>query len=451
MTPVSERDAPRGRKTATNRVIQAAALLIIFGVLLVTTRLTPHSRSVVGTIAGLGFLLLAGTLFSELVEIVSLPHLSGYLFAGVVAGPHMLALIDLDTLDRLQPVNGLALSLIALAGGAELGVSMLRASARSIAWATLLQHVIGLLIGFVSFLILAPYTPFARLSPRGIFAVAVLWGVISATRSPAALLGIIAQLRPAGPLTTFSIAFVMLSDVVCIILAALAITFVRPLLDPVASLSFSEIKHLGFELVGSVALGTCLGMALAAYLKLIDRNRLVVLLAIGVGLSELLRYIQFDALLSFLVAGFYVRNFSDQGPKLLDAIHQTGVLVFVIFFAVAGASIDLGVLRTLGLVAAALALIRAVSSIGSARLASRIAKDEPVIARWGWSSLISQSGLTLGLMVVIARMIPSIALEFTTLTIACVAINQIIGPILFKLGLERAGEAGAASATATAP
>ncbi|NUP14477.1 MAG: sodium:proton exchanger [Polyangiaceae bacterium] len=431
-------------KSITTRIVQAAALIVVFAVLLIATRLVPEKQSVVGTVAGLGFLLLAGTLTSELMEIAGLPHVSGYILAGLVAGPDVLSLIDDSTLGGLAPVNALALALIALAGGAELEIGMLRSSARSIAWSTALQHAIIPIIAFGAFLLLARFTPFARLDTMSLVGVALLWGVISATRSPAALLAIIAQVRPAGPLTTFSVAFVMLSDVVCVILAALVIAFVRPLFDPVAALSFEDLKHLGFEMVGSVALGACLGMGLGAYLKLIGRNRLVVLLAIGFSLSELLRYIQFDALLSFLVAGFAVRNFTDQGPKLLEAIERTGAVVFVIFFAVAGAKVDLGLLRSVGIVALALCAVRGVGSVVIAKYSSKVAGDPPVLRKWGWSSLVSQAGLSIGLTVVIGRAFPGIATEFTTLSLACITINQLIGPIAFKLGLDRSGESGQA-------
>lgn len=436
-----------GPKSITTRIVQAAALIVVFALLLLATRLAPDSHSVVGTVAGLGFLLLAGTLTSELMEVFGLPHVSGYMLAGLVAGPDVLALLDHPTLERLEPVNALALALIALAGGAELEVATLRSSARSIAWWTMLQHSLVLVACAAAFLVLAPYTPFEALDTRSLIGAALLWGVISVTRSPAALLAIMAQVRPAGPLTTFSIAFVMLSDLVCVVLAALVIALVRPLFDPSAALSFESLKHLGFEMLGSVALGACLGMVLAIYLKLIARNRLLVLLAIGVSLSELLRYIQFDALLSFLVAGFFVRNFSDQGHKLLEAVQRTGALVFVIFFAVTGAKLDLEILRSLGLIALALCLVRSVVSYGTARYASHRAQDPPILRKWGWSALVSQAGLTLGLMVVISRVFPGIATEFTTLTIAGVTINQIVGPVLFKLGLDRTGESGKAAET----
>ena len=438
-------EASAAPKSATARAVQAAALIVVFAVVFIASRLVHQAASVVGTIVGLGFLLLAGTLTSELMEVFGLPHLSGYLLAGLIAGPSVLGLIDAGTLTRLAPVNALALSLIALAGGAELEIGMLKASAKSIAWATLLQHTIVLVITAAVFAALVPFTALSTLETGAIVGAALLWGLISVTRSPAALLGIIAQVRPAGPLTTFSIAFVMLSNLVCVLLTAVLIPLVRPLFDSAEALSFSDLTQLGFDMLGSVSVGVCLGLGLIVYLRLIGKNRLLMLLGLGVGLSELLRYIRFDALLAFLVAGFFVRNFSQQGPRLLEAVQRTGAVVFVVFFALAGAKVDLSLLRSVGLVALALCLVRFLATYGAARLSSRTAKDRAVIHAWGWSPLVSQAGLSLGIIVVVTRAFPGIGAEFTTLSIACVTINEIVGPILFKLGLDRAGESGKAA------
>jgi hypothetical protein len=76
----------------------------------------------------------------------------------------------------------------------------------------------------------------------------------------------------------------------------------------------------------------------------------------------------------------------------------------------------------------------------AARTASRIAKDTPQLKRWAWSGLVSQAGLTLGLSVVVAREFPSIGTPFRALAIATVAINEMLGPILFKFALDRLGE-----------
>ena len=107
----------------------------------------------------------------------------------------------------------------------------------------------------------------------------------------------------------------------------------------------------------------------------------------------------------------------------------------------AGAHLDVPLLRQLWPIALALCTTRAAVTVSVALWSSRIAKDPPVLRRWGWASLISQAGLTLGLSVVVARNFPEFGEGFRSLAIATVAINEMIGPVLFKLSLDRSGEA----------
>jgi Kef-type K+ transport system membrane component KefB len=163
-------------------------------------------------IAALGFLLLAGILLSELCELVGLPHLSGYLLAGIVAGPHVLHLVDHDTVERLSMVNTLALALIALAGGAELRIADLREGLRSLGWSMLVHSTLGMVVMSLVFIGLSRWLPFLKGMPlMAVIGVGLLWGVVAVSRSPAATLGVLSQLRPRGPVTQFSLAFVMSS------------------------------------------------------------------------------------------------------------------------------------------------------------------------------------------------------------------------------------------------
>lgn len=419
-------------------VLTNALMLGAFGALVFyVTRLVPESESGVWTLAAVGFLLLAGTLVSELAAPIGLPHLSGYLIAGIVAGPHVLRLVDEHTVHSLSPVNTLALALIALAGGAELDFEALRRSARSLSWALLVQTLAVLVVLTATFFVARPIVPFARALPLGAaFGVALCWGAIAVTRSPSATLGILSQTRATGPVATFTLAFVMASDVVVIVLLAVVIGAARPLIDPGASFALDSFVRLGEELLGSASIGTTLGLLIAAYLRLVNRQMLVVLLLLGFGFTTALDYLHYDSLLAFMVAGFIVRNMSQQGHALLRLVEQTGTVVYVVFFATAGADLDVPLLRALWPVALLLAGARATTTWVAARAASRVADDPPILRRWAWSGLVSQAGLTLGLSVVVAREFPSIGTPFRALAIATVALNELIGPVLFKLALD---------------
>jgi Kef-type K+ transport system membrane component KefB len=429
------------QKGLATRAVQALALAVSFGVLFALTKIAPEVQSRLGIMTAIGFLVLAGTLLSELLEPVGLPHLSGYLLAGIVGGPHVLHLVDHETVTQLLPVNTLALALIALAGGVELRVETLRSVAKSLTYASLIQTFVVLIGMGGLFLALARFIPFAQnLELRPLLGVALLWGALCVTRSPSACMGILSQTRAKGPLATFSLGFIMLSDVVVVMMIAAAIMLARPLITPGASISIDDFNVLGHEILGSFSMGTTLGLLLAAYLRLVGGQLLLVLLALGFGVTAGLKYVHLDPLLTFLTAGFVVQNLSSQGPKLLHAVEQMGSVVFVLFFATAGAELDVPLLKQLWPIALALCGGRALFTYLAAQLASRLAKDPPVVRKWGWSSLVSQAGLALGLGVVVKNSFPTVGDGFGSLVIAAVAINEMVGPVLFKLALDRSGE-----------
>jgi Kef-type K+ transport system membrane component KefB len=438
---------PLAAKGFSTRLLQGGLLLLFFGLLygasLAVPRPSPHG----GTAAALGFLLLAGTLASELLEPFGLPHLTGYMAAGVLAGPHVLHLIDHDAVDDVSLVNALALSLIALAGGAELKIDAIRRALRGLSVAMTLHSTLGFAALSAVFYACRDLMPFMHpMAPAAAFGVALLWGALAVSRSPSATLAILSQTRARGPLAQHTLAFVMTSDVVVLAQLALTTAFARSLLEPGISFSTAELASLGYEMLGSVAVGTALGLVLALYLRLIGRQLLLVLVALGFGASEVLRYLHFDAMLTFVVAGFVVQNLSRQGDVLVHAVARTAGLVFVVFFATAGAHLDLPLLRQLWPVALILVASRVAVTWALARTSASLTREPPLIRHWGWSGLVSQAGLTLGMSVIIERTFPAFGAPFRALAIAAVAFNEVLGPILFKYALDRAGESVGAQA-----
>jgi Kef-type K+ transport system membrane component KefB len=429
-------------KTWLGRAMDLLSLGILFGIMWGATYVAPGYKGEAAVLGALGFLLLAGTLLSELVEVVGMPHLSGYLFAGIFAGPHVLHLVDHESVKRLEPVNTLAIALIALAGGAELRLETLKRGLRSLVVALGLHTILGMLGMAAVFFAVRP--AFVQGLPvTAVAGVALLWGVVAITRSPSACLGVLSQTRATGPLARFSLAFVMASDVVVVVMLAIALTLARPLLEPGTTLSFTAFSALGHEILGSVSLGTTLGLVLAAYLKVSGRQLLVVLIALGFGATEVLHYLSYEPLLTFMVAGFVVQNLSKQGDKFIHAIEETGGVVYVVFFASAGAHLNVPLLRDFWPTALLLTGARAVITVGTARLSAGLAKDEPSIKTYGWGPLISQAGVAIGIASVIANKFPAFGAGFRDVAIACVALNEMVGPVLFKIALDRAKESKA--------
>ncbi|MCS6901504.1 MAG: cation:proton antiporter [Polyangiaceae bacterium] len=253
-------------------------------------------------------------------------------------------------------------------------------------------------------------------------------------------MAILSQTRARGPVANNALAFIMLSDAVVAVFFAVVLALAKPMIDPSLELSTREIYALGHELLGSIAVGTTMGLLLSAYMRLIGAQMQLVLLALGFVLWETLRYLHFDTLLTFLVAGFVVQNFSQQGPLFLHAVERLSSVVFVLFFTSAGAHLDLPLLGKMWPVALLLAGSRVVIAVITSKLSGHLVDDHPMVKKWGWSPLISQAGLTLGLVLILERTFPAFGADLRSLGVATVAINEMIGPVIFKFGLDRAGE-----------
>jgi Kef-type K+ transport system membrane component KefB len=428
-----------------DRLLEALVVLVLLGLLVAGRRLFPVLGTGAGTIAAVGVLLMGGTVLANLLELVGLPHLTGYLLAGVAAGPYVLGLVDHQAVEDLTPVNQLALSLIALAGGAELKIASLKSGLRSLAWATLWQNLLVMAVLALVFIGARPLLPFlAGVPTRGVVGVGLLWGVIAVTRSPSATLGILSQTRAKGPLANFTLNFVMTSDVVVVVLLAVVMTIARPLINPGENFSLAAFRELGTEVLGSISVGTTLGLVLAAYLRLLGGKGLVILLiALGLVFTQLFSYLHFDWLLIFMAAGFVVQNLSKQGERFVASIESMGEVVYVVFFGVAGAHLNLPLLVGLWPVALLFATSRGLSSFVAGRIASRFANDVPTLRKWGWSGMVSQAGLALGIAANVQSEFPAFGAGLGALAVATVAMNEMVGPVLFKAALDRSGETAA--------
>jgi Kef-type K+ transport system membrane component KefB len=148
-----------------------------------------------------------------------------------------------------------------------------------------------------------------------------------------------------------------------------------------------------------------------------------------------------------MVAGFVIENATSLGDRFIAAIERSALPVYVVFFAIGGASLDLGALRNTWVLALTLTLVRILLVIGSTALGEKAARvRNREIERWGWMGFIAQAGVTLGLVSIVARKFPGWGNEVKTIGLAMIALNQLLGPIAFRWALLRSGEARPAPA-----
>jgi Kef-type K+ transport system membrane component KefB len=143
-----------------------------------------------------------------------------------------------------------------------------------------------------------------------------------------------------------------------------------------------------------------------------------------------------------LVAGFVAENFSEHGKLLISAIERSSVPIYVVFFAISGASLNLSALRQTWLLALGCVLLRGLLKFSATFIGSRLTGEERDFQRLGWAGFISQAGVALGMAIVIQDNFPEWGSEFMVLVLAVIAINQIVGPIFLQKLLIKVDEAG---------
>jgi hypothetical protein len=129
-----------------------------------------------------------------------------------------------------------------------------------------------------------------------------------------------------------------------------------------------------------------------------------------------------------------------RAEPLVEVLHVMAVPVFVIFFAMAGADLRLQTFVAYWPMVLAVALVRVGLIYTSSTAGARIGRAEPVVVRYGWTGLVSQAGVALGLATIVADRLPRLGLAMQTLIVGIIAFNESVGPVLFRAGLDRAGE-----------
>jgi Kef-type K+ transport system membrane component KefB len=419
------------------------ALIVTVGIVgMVVSRGSPDLSAARVTALALGFALIAAALSGELLERLKLPRVTGYLFFGMICGPYLVNIITRPMARELQLINGLAVVLIAFIAGLEINIARLRERLRAI---LKLSGVLALVLYAGLFGALWLAWPWLGIAPdlTGLqrLAVTTLLTTIVASFSPTVTIALIAESRASGPLTELTLAIVIFADLLLILVFTLAMQFVRYVFG--GGHDVGLFVSLSWEIFGSFCFGALCGAMFAFYLRHIGREVAVMLLGLCTIIAGVGEALHLEPLLAALAAGLVVENVSPpRGDVLKHAAERGALPVLIVFFAAAGASLQLDALAAIGGVAVGVSVLRMVLIRLGARVGSRYAGIDPAIGDQIWMGLVSQAGVTLGLTLIVAGEFPDWGAPVQTLMVALIAIHQLVGPVLFRAALGRAGEIG---------
>ncbi len=274
------------------------------------------------------------------------------------------------------------------------------------------------------------------------FAFSIVIASMSAATAPAATLLVIKQYKAHGPLTKTILPVVALDDVFGIVAFGIAMSLATLTTGQETFSIYSMIVDPLVEIGGSLILGLIMGVLLVAVAKKSrgrDELQVITLVAIGIatGLSNLLKL---SPLLTCIVMGTVLVNLKKNSKRVFDSVDGFVSPVYVLFFTLAGASLDLSILLSVGIIGIGYVIARAAGKMIGAWAGAKSVKADPAVTKNLGYALFPQGGISIGLLVIVRQQLPEYAAAISTIIMFSVLIYEVTGPIFAKLAIQKAGE-----------
>lgn len=386
-----------------------------------------HDNS--STILLLTLILGSGFLMTRITKLGRLPHVTGYLLAGILIGPSVLKLVSLETVQNLDVVTDIALAIIAFSVGKFFKLSKLRSNGIKSVILTLFEAGTALLIVLFGMRLLfgLPW-PFC-----------LLLGTIGSATAPASTMMTIRQYKAKGPFVDIILQVTALDDA----FALIAFSVCAAVLQALDSGHF-HITILIIPIFKNL-LSVALGFAIAFILKHLiakrnsDDHRLVVLMIAIFGLTGVCSALSVSPLLACMVLGATYRNISDD-EQLFRLLNFFAPPILLTFFVVSGMKLDLQMLKVAGIMGVVYFFIRIIGKYLGAYVGSAVLSLDSSIRNYLGLALCPQAGVSIGLAALGQRLLPpDMAALLTTIILSSAVLYEIVGPASAKASLVLSG------------
>ena len=374
-----------------------------------------------------------GMAMTRLIRLIHLPNVTAYLIAGLLVGPYVLKVLTPEMNSKLSIISDVALGFIAYSIGSEFKFSYIKEIGAKPMVITAFEGCVASLLVFLTLLVLGQPLPMC-----------LALGAM-----------VVRQYKANGPVTRMLLPVVAMDDALGLMLYAIMMAIARTL-DSGAALSVMTllVKPL-IEIVGSLAMGVLIGTVMVFCLRFFHSrgNKLtmtILIVFLAVGLSTML---DLSSLLVCMMIGATMINVSNDSPALLEQCDRFTPPLFLLFFVLSGASLDLSVLPTVGVVGIAYVLSRAIGKSLGATIGAAIEKCDKNIIRYLGMTLIPQAGVAIGMARMCLTDLPAYGPTINAVVLAGTLIYELTGPVITKIALTKAGEikeGGAKPAAVTA-
>ena len=372
-----------------------------------------------------------GLLMSRFIRLIHLPNVTAYLIAGLLVGPYVLNVLSPELNSELAIISDVALGFIAYSIGSEFKLTYLKEIGVKPMVITLFEGCTASLFVFVTLLLMGQPMPLC-----------LALGAIAAATAPAATLMVVRQYKANGPVTKMLLPVVAMDDALGLMLYAIMMAIARTIERGTAlTVTTLLLKPLG-EILGSLALGVALGLVLVYVLRFFHSrgNKLaltIMMVFAAVGLSSMWGL---SSLLVCMMLGATMVNLCSQSNVMLEQCDRFTPPLFLLFFVLSGANLDLSVLPTVGMVGVAYVLARALGKSLGGTMGAVVEKCDPNIVKYLGLTLIPQAGVAIGMARMSMTALPEYGAVINAVVLSGTLIYELTGPVITKIALTRAGE-----------
>ncbi len=377
-----------------------------------------------------GMMIVAGILLGTAVKVVKLPHVTGYLVAGLIIGPSLLGLINHETLSTLKVMPEVALGFIAFSIGQEFKFSYFKRVGTLPIVIAVFEALLAVVVVFGAMMAFGQPLLFS-----------LVMSSIAAATAPAATVMVINQYKARGEVTETLLSVVAIDDAVALILFGVAAAVATSLQGADVSILETIMKPF-IDIFFSVGMGVLLGVVLVLPLnylkgKGIKLSIIVAFVLIGIGLAS---QFELSGLLLCMSMGAAVANLYKDHEEVAGLIEAFTPPIFILFFVMSGAELELAVLPTIGLVGSVYMIFRVIGKVLGAYVGASIKNASHKIKKYLGLCLIPQAGVAIGLSLAASQVVPQYAGTIRAVTLSATLIYELVGPAISKYALTKAGE-----------
>lgn len=395
----------------------------------------------------------AGLMLSRLAKKVKLPAVTAYLVAGILVGPYLLGalgikgigFISLSDIKSYSLLSDVALGFIAFSIGNEFRLAQLKKIGKQATVIGIIQAVCATILVDAALIGVHFIIPDVLPLPS-----AIILGAVASATAPAATLMVVRQYKSKGPLTDILLPIVALDDAVGLILFAVSFGVAKAMTSGGVDILSVVLEPL-LEVVLSLLLGLIMGLLFSFFeqffhsrSKRLSMSVIFVLLTVALSMAKFEIggvHIAFSSLLVCMMLGTVFCNICDFSEELMDRVDRWTAPLFILFFVISGAELELSIFKELPVVLIGIVyiLVRSLGKyIGSYASSKAVGCDKNIVKYLG-VTLLPQAGVALG-MAIKAEELGEIGKIVANITLFSVLIYELVGPYLTKIALTKAGE-----------